>query len=70
MHYLLTTSRQNTVMYNQDASATVGVAMTAKVPPKSTTCQEGGSTKAGLFASAWRGKCHSNHTRGHFLLHN
>ena len=28
MHYLLSTSRQNTVMYNQDASATLGVAMT------------------------------------------
>ena len=44
-------------VYNQDVTATLGVAMTAKVPPKPTTCQEKGCTMAGLFASVWRGKC-------------
>ena len=55
-------------MYNQDASATLGVAMTAKVPPKPSTCPEGGYTKAGLFVSAWRGKCPFKLHQGSFPI--
>ena len=55
-------------MYNQDASATLGVTMTAKVPPKSTTCQAGGNICYLLVHG--EGNAHSNYTRGNSLLHN